>query len=242
MNGLADAAKDALVAIGAYRSAEVPGAVGQVRFDDLRVLEWDGWGFEARIGVFWLLVLAAGVVLFFLVRSRMRGLLRSLFRTKRLTLKFLGTEWEIVPDTETRRVAYQAWVECLTRKVGLPFEEDKDVIVEVYDSWYKLFSILRELAKSVPPERLRDGGDAEKLVVVLMAALNQGLRPHLTNWQARFRRWYGKACELAENSGRSPQQIQRTYPQYNELVTDLKAVNGEFVKFAERLIDIVNAQ
>ena len=34
------------------------------------------------------------------------------------------------------------------------------------------------------------GGDAPVLADVLVKALNDGLRPHLTQWQARFRRWW----------------------------------------------------
>lgn len=37
-------------------------------------------------------------------------------------------------------IAHKAWVEIMTRKVGLLFEEDKDVIVEVYNSYRYLFS------------------------------------------------------------------------------------------------------
>jgi hypothetical protein len=67
------------------------------------------------------------------------------FRTKSVKLTFKGVEWEICPDTETRRIAHQAWVEIKSRKVGLPFEEGLDVIVEVYNSWYQLFGVLRDL-------------------------------------------------------------------------------------------------
>jgi hypothetical protein len=190
-------------------------------------LNWEGGGFEVRVGLLWVFVLVVCVVFFGWIRRRIARGMRGHWKTERITLTFMGQEWHIVPDNETRRIAYQAWVECQSRKVGLLFEEEHDVIVEVYNSWYQMFAILRELAKSVPAERLREKDSAQELVRVLMAVLNEGLRPHLTRWQACFRRWYAKASEL---------------PQYKELVADLKGVNGEFVKFAERLLYIVNAR
>jgi hypothetical protein len=148
-------------------------------------------------------------------------------------------EWDICPDTETRRVAHQAWVEIKSRKVGLPFEEGFDVIIEVYDSWYQLFGVLRDLAKSIPADRLQDCEDTRNLVSLLMRSLNEGLRPHLTKWQAKFRRWYETALASEDNKGKSPQEIQRLYPGYGELVADLCKVSAEFVQFADSLEKIV---
>ncbi|MEK9136173.1 MAG: hypothetical protein AAB393_03545, partial [Bacteroidota bacterium] len=98
---------------------------------DLSLLNWQEWGVETRIGLLWIIILV--VFVFFLqfgwplVRRRWwRG-----FRTKSVKISFKGPEVEICPDHETRRIAYQAWVEIQTRKVGLPFEEEHDVIVEV---------------------------------------------------------------------------------------------------------------
>lgn len=63
----------------------------------------------------------------------------------------------------------------MTRKVGLLFEEDKDVIVEVYNSWYSLFGIIRDLLKEIEP-RKKDK-DLEKLENILVKTLNYGLKP-----------------------------------------------------------------
>lgn len=205
---------------------------------DLRLLEWSAFGIEVRIGLLWLaLFVALGIFLRFgwpMVRRRLwKG-----FRTKSVKMSFKGPEVEICADHETRRVAYQAWVEIQTRKVGLPFEEEHDVIVEVYSSWYQLFGVLRELCKTIPAECYRDDDDARKLVEVLLDSLNKRLRPHLTRWQAKFRRWYGAAVDAPGNKDRAPQEIQRGFPQYKELVEDLRAVNREFVAFAQSLLKL----
>ena len=125
----------------------------------------------------------------------------------------------------------------MTRKVGLLFEEDKDVIVEVYNSWYSLFGIIRDLLKKIEP-RKKDK-DLEKLENILIKTLNFGLRPHLTKWQAKYRRWYNQEIEKEVNSQLSPQEIQKKYKRYNELITDLKETNKQMVQFAEELKKLV---
>lgn len=206
---------------------------------DLSLLDWNGWGIEVRIGMVWLLIaVIVGVAIWWFLPWIRRKWLKG-YRTRAVKLTFKGVEWEICPDTETRRVAHQAWVEIKSRKVGLPFEEGLDVIVEVYNSWYQLFSVLRDLAKSIPADRLKDCEDTRNLVALLMRALNEGLRPHLTKWQAKFRRWYDSALASEDNKAKSPQDIQRLYPQYGELVADLRKVSEEFVRFADSLEKIV---
>ena len=46
----------------------------------------------------------------------------------------------LMPDDEVARIAHQAWAELVTRKAGIQVDDD-DVIVEVYDSWYRLCSV-----------------------------------------------------------------------------------------------------
>lgn len=208
---------------------------------DLSLIDWVDYGFESRIGLLWLIIFALILICAWLGLPRlMRRVIGNSFRTKSVKLTFKWGEWEICPDHETRRVAYQAWVEIQSRKVGLPFEDEHDVIIEVYNSWYQLFGVLRELAKSIPADKLGDCDDTRKLVDLLMTSLNKGLRPHLTCWQAKFRRWYSAEAAKDENAARTPQEIQRTYPEYGDLVSDLKRVNGEFVEFAKSLMKLVD--
>jgi len=69
---------------------------------------------------------------------------------------------------------------------------------------------------------------------------NKGLRPHLTRWQARFRQWYGEA--LKKSPDKSPQEIQRDFPQYRELVEDLIRVNKQLVEYANFIKQIAQGQ
>jgi len=63
-----------------------------------------------------------------------------------------------------------------------------------------------------------------------------GLRPHLTRWQARLRRWYKN--ELEKKSGElviDLQEIQRKFPKYEELKTDMERVNHHLMKYRENM-------
>lgn len=139
---------------------------------------------------------------------------------------------KIKPNYENIQIAHEAWVELSTRKASVPFVRDQDVIVEVYDSYYALFGELRALTKRVPAQHLRKSEDTKALVDLLVKVLNVGLRPHLTRWQAEFRRWYSEQLELDTNIGLSPQEIQRKFPSYIDLVDQLEVVQGELVQLA----------
>lgn len=147
---------------------------------------------------------------------------------------------KIRPSYEDIQVAHKAWVELVTRKAALQFEEDHDVISEVYKSWYALFQEMRSLMKTIPAEKVHGSKDTQELVRLLVDALNKGLRPHLTQWQARFKHWYDEA--LKENPKKSPQDIQRDYPQYRELVDDLIKVNKQLVEYADVIKQIAQGK
>lgn len=140
---------------------------------------------------------------------------------------------KLTPNQEVAGLAHRAWTELVSRKAGVAFDEENDVIIEVYDSWYKLFGEIRSLIKAIPVEKLRASEDAQKLCDYLLKVLNEVLRPHLTKYHARFRAWYD--FEVSNSPGKSPQEIQKQYPQYKDLVSDLKQVNAEFLDFESSL-------
>jgi hypothetical protein len=149
---------------------------------------------------------------------------------------------KIKPNHENIQIAHQAWVELATRKAALPFDDDHDVVTEVYDSYYQLFSRLRDLTKAIPAQKLRKCRDTRKLVDIMIQVLNQGLRPHLTRWQARFRRWYDAAITMETNRGKPPQEIQKQFPDYAALVGDLKTLQTNVVRYAEFLREIAQGK
>ena len=119
----------------------------------------------------------------------------------------------------------------------MPFDENHDVISEIYDSWYSLFKEFRELIKTIPAVHIAADKDTEKLVNLMVAVLNDGLRPHLTKWQAKFRRWFNYQIDKRHDD--CPQDIQKDFPQYQDLIRELKELNGELQKYSEFLSGVL---
>lgn len=136
-------------------------------------------------------------------------------------------------NRKDQEVAYKLWVELSTRKIGIPFDEENDVIVEVYNSWYEFFKIARETIKEIPAERIPYSSE---LINLTEQVLNEGLRPHLTKWQAKFRFWYNNELEIS--NGVSPQEIQKNYPEIKQLVDDLKQTNIHMINYKNLMKDI----
>lgn len=146
---------------------------------------------------------------------------------------------KIRPNHEDLQIAYRLWVELKTRKLGLPFEEDHDVISEVYSSWYEFFKITRELIKSVPVAKVRARKSTQKLVGISIDVLNKAVRPHLTKWQARYRHWLEVELRKDGSINIPPQELQKRFPKYQELITELKDTNARLVAYAHNLATIL---
>ena len=199
--------------------------------DVLQIRLTDQFGIDIQIGpVFWLILLFVASI-FWVARQWFREKIWEPVEVN-ISMGNIG-KVTIRPNHEVARIAHQGWTELITRKAGLIFDEENDVIVDIYNSWYALFLEFRSLTKSVPAEKIRESKDAKQLVDILIQALNVGLRPHLTQWQAKFRRWY--TAELEKHPEKSPQQIQKLYPEYDTLVYDLKNVNQQMIEFAKAL-------
>jgi len=204
--------------------------------DILQIRLTDLYGIDIQIGpLFWLVLF---LTLFIFLAAR-RWIRKRTWDPVEVNIS-MGNIGKITirPNYEVIRIAHLGWAELITRKAGLMFDEENDVIIEIYKSWYELFQEFRSLTKSIPAEKIRDFEDAKQLVDILIQALNTGLRPHLTRWQAKYRRWY--VAELEKHPEMTPQQIQRLYPEYDALVGDLKRVNHQMVEFAEVLRKIAH--
>lgn len=140
------------------------------------------------------------------------------------------------PNDTDRQIAYSIWVELSTRKIGLPIDLDHDVVSEVYDSWYNFFGVTRELIKTIPASKVRNDSTG-KIIKLSIEILNEGLRPHLTQWQARYRRWYEHKTK--DNFEMSLQDIQKDFPDYDALSSDLLTVNNRLIRYREKMHEIV---
>lgn len=134
-------------------------------------------------------------------------------------------------DIKDREIAYKLWVEMNTRKIGNVLNED-DVIIEVYDSWYSFFQLARELLKEVPIRKVKQAGP---LIDTTTDILNKGLRPHLTKWQSKFRKWFSSKIKDENNDKKTPQEIQKEYPYYIELIKELNETNKKLLEYKDLL-------
>ena len=139
------------------------------------------------------------------------------------------------PTEEDRVVAWKLYTQLKTRKAALIFDEEYDVIADVYDSLYEIFPISRDLLMNLPLNEIeRDPSIAD----LIFRVQNYGIRTHLTKWQSDFRRWWDNAIKDPSNKDKRPQDIQKDYPKYKELIKDLKKTNIELNKYAEDLLNI----
>lgn len=139
---------------------------------------------------------------------------------------------KLKPNHVDKQIAYKIWVELSTRKIGLPIDLEHDVVTEVYDSWYTFFAVTRELIKEVPVAMFRRE-DTAKIIGLSIDILNESIRPHLTTWQAKYRRWYDAQLIDDQNKNLSPQDIQVKYSEYERLKEDLMMVNASLIKYRE---------
>lgn len=146
---------------------------------------------------------------------------------------------KLKPNLIDKQIAYKVWVELSTRKIGIPIDLNNDVIYEIYESWYSFFAVTRDLIKDVPVSKFQRK-DTEKIIRLSIDVLNLGLRPHLTKWQARYRRWHEIQLAQPENQGLEPQELQKKYVSFDELEKDLLSVNKRLIGYRNKMYAIIS--
>jgi len=206
-----------------------------MKWNELIKLEFKDGGLNFQAGpVFLILIIALVAIYLFYIIRKYGCKFWERFDVVVGCIPGLG-QVEIRPNHETINIAYKAWIELKTRKAALPFDDQHDLVYEIYSSWYVLFDRLRDLAKNIPAQRLRYDKNTRELVRIMLQVLNDGLRPHLTEWQAKFRTWYEAEVTKPENIGISPQEVQRRYPEFDVILKDLKKVNAIILAYSNWL-------
>jgi hypothetical protein len=145
---------------------------------------------------------------------------------------------EFRPNKTDLQIAHKIWTELITRKAAIPIDKENDIIEEIYDSWYALFQKVREFISEIPAELIRKNKSTKEIVRIATQTLNEGLRPHLTMWQARFRTW--SSSKKDKMMDMTPQEFQKDYPQYKDLIDDLMNVNAQLMQYAQELKKIID--
>ena len=171
-------------------------------------------------------------LIFFVFHNRHHFMADSIDLT--LNTRILNCTYHVERNYDNLEIAHRIYAELVTRKAAIPIDPDQDVIKEIYDSWYALFKITREEIKTLSGKSLKDD-NSDELVEMSIDILNKGLRPHLTAYQAKFRKWYAEELEKEDNLGKCPQEIQKEYPEYDELIKSMKDVNDLLVQYSEKL-------
>ncbi|MEH2328008.1 hypothetical protein [Nostoc sp.] len=171
---------------------------------------------------------------FYTIKNRLFGQ----YSIQEIEITIGNQKVKIKPNYQVKQIAYQLWLQLNTRKVGLKIDFENDVIIEVYKSWYDFFQIIRDLLQKVPVEDLEDQ-NTKKMVKLAINLLNEEIRPHLTIQQARFRKWYEEA-QTNSITGEDPQQIQKKFPEYTQLINEMSQINQQLIKFKNELENIIN--
>lgn len=188
--------------------------------------------FIFSIEIYWpvLLLILFSIIFIIWILRRLRTKLDLV--TLEIPLGGIGTV-TLKPNYQDIQIAHKIWTELVTRKAAIKIDPQKDVIIEVYDSWYSLFKRIRELISDIPAEHVRNSESTKKLIDIATRSLNDGLRPHLTEWQAKFRNWYNNQDEKLKEA--SPQEIQREFPEYEKLIAEMEIVNEQLIRYAKEL-------
>lgn len=186
----------------------------------------------------WLLIcLSLLILLTFLL---FKYVFKHKHHVSQVNVEMFGATFTIVRSYENLYIANRIYIELITRKAALPFDEENDVIEEVYDSLYKLFGIIRDEIKSVPGQYLISHDPTKALIGLSTKILNTGLRPHLTEYHAKYRKWLKNEKEKADNQNLSPQALQKLYPDYTQLIDSLKLVNQTLQNYAGELNKLIS--
>ena len=208
-------------------------------------LSWqpDNWSFSIELGVPLVAIFVAAALIVLILRIVPLFGDRGLLEIDQAEIGVGDTKLSFRPNLTDRQVAYAIWVELSTRKIGLPIDLSDDVIAEIYDSWYNYFSVTREMIKTISVTKVRNKS-TRQIINLSINVLNNGLRPHLTKWQARYRHWYQQQVERIDKNAEEwtvldPQEIQQKFPKYNELKEELMLINQQLIAYRAAMQSLV---
>jgi hypothetical protein len=191
----------------------------------------------------WIIIgLIFGIIIMYII---LRRYVSKFYKWQSMDVEISGTPkmtFKVERNYENLYIANRIYIELTTRKAAIPIDERNDNIEEIYDSWYHLFGIIRDEIKTVPGKYLKNHDPTKALIGLTRKILNDGLRPHLTEYQAKFRKWLELAKKEPKNKDLSPQDLQRNYPDFDELVTSMKGVNLILANYANELDKLIKGK
>lgn len=156
---------------------------------------------------------------------QINGLPEYLMKKQFRTLKAFADEFSVEYDRKTKRLI----------NFKLFIIMDTDDCDEITRSKY----ISKELFDGHPLKDYivplySDTNLEDVMIKSGIRVLNVGLRPHLTKWQAKYRKWYNNEFIKKNNKkSETPQEIQKRYPEYSVLVEDLVLTNKRMIEYKD---------
>lgn len=146
-------------------------------------------------------------------------------------------EYDLDIDINDIKVAWNIYCELQTRIGIVDFNENEDIIETCFKSWYKLFSLVRDKLKEIKvPLRKRKEKETQKnLDEIIFQLLNYHIRPFLRKWHYQFNSYWEKNYE----SGKDPITTQKSFPQYSNLIEDVKILQKKLKEILTALEIIV---
>lgn len=141
-------------------------------------------------------------------------------------------------ENERKTFARRIYIELTTRKAAISIDEGKDVIEEIYNSWYQLFCSIRKELKTLAISDSSQKNDSDRITTQANVILNEILRPHLTEHHARFRDWIEKSKMDPKFKKLNPQELQKQYPDYKQLFNSMKSTNERLAESARTLFNL----
>jgi hypothetical protein len=130
-------------------------------------------------------------------------------------------EMKFAINLEYRRVAWKLFVETLTRVSTQPLGTEDGSLREALTSIYSLFNATRELLKNMPPSKPASRVTVEMLAVRM---LNQEIRPFLSKWHVRLKKFEATRGLGIEES---------EWSQNEECRKDLEALRSRLMSYAK---------
>lgn len=148
----------------------------------------------------------------------------------RITVPQLS-ELTFVVNNDAQQVAWQLFVESVTRTATQRLSDDEGLVREALTSLYGLFATTRDILRSSRPSANRSGCTVETLAVTL---LNRELRPFLSKWHPI----------LSDFEKAEPQRPESAWPRMEECRRELRVVQRntrEYVLAFARLAGVQDA-
>ena len=176
------------------------------------------------------LIIASIILLGFIIVLLIKLFSKSSIKIDGIDIGLDGLCFHICNDKAVRQIAYKIWVEINTRTIGVKIDLESDIIRSIHESYYMFFTNTRLLIEDIPISSIKK---TKELVSLSISFLNDVMRPYLTKWGIKFNDWYDN--ERENNKKASPQVIQKSFKEYDELCKDLIALNNNIVNYSEQL-------